>query len=306
MKNKYRKYSIVLLLIFILSFIFTGCGSSNKSYNDSTAKMEIASDENRVESKGSAAINDNNYSGQEIKDNSKVIVYKTIELETLKFEETKNKILERVDIYGGYVQNSNITGTRIDQKGDQANRYANLVLRIPKNNLKNFENDINKLDCNIVNVSTRTEDVTMQYFDTEAHVKSLKIEEERLLNLLKKSGDLKDILQVERELQNVRYQIEKLTGSLRRLDNLVEYTTFTVNIREVHEIREVPVTLGESIINSFKISVKYLVELFKEILILISAIIPFAAAFGIIGFIAYKLFFKFKNKRGNDKSDNNK
>ncbi|KYH34881.1 hypothetical protein CLTEP_12030 [Clostridium tepidiprofundi DSM 19306] len=305
MKNLYRKYVIVLLLAFAVSFIFIGCGAEKKNLKDSATITESARDENKSDSKGSMALNDNNY-GQHIKDNSKIIVYKTIELETLKFDEVKNKILQRTKAYGGYVQSSNIEGIGIRQKHDNANRYANLVLRIPKNNLRNFENDINNLDCSIVDISTRTEDVTMQYFDTEAHLKSLKIEEERLLNLLKKTGELKDIIQVERELQNVRYEIEKLTGSLRKLDNLVEYTTFTVHIREVHEIKENPVTMGERIISAFKTSVKYLVKFFKEILIIIFAIIPFAIVFGIIGFIVYKTIIKLKKNSGHNEIDDNK
>lgn len=321
MKKSYNRLVPVLFMSFMIIFIIAGCGNSFTNNSNSSAKMEV--DKNygnydKVESKEDASYNNEingnaNDRGTDINDKvtqSKVIVYKTIDLETLKFDEVKNKILERVEIYGGYIQNSQITGRGVNEKEYYSHRRANLVLRIPKDKLKDFENDVNQLECSITNTNLSTEDVTMQYFDNEAHLKSLKIQEERLLELLKKSGELKDILEVERELQDVRYQIERLTGTLRKLDNLVDYSTITINIYEVQEIREVPetpVTLGEKIANAFKVSIKSLEKFFKGILIVIAAVLPFAIVFGVIGFVVYKILNKVKNKnRDRDSKSENK
>jgi uncharacterized protein DUF4349 len=313
LKKEYKRLVPVLVMSFMMIFIIAGCGSKLSTNDMNSSKVEFNENYNtsdKGESKEQASyeneITSNEVSGKgtgtDLREKgvqSKVIVYKTIDLETLKFDEVKNKILERVEIYGGYIQNSQITGRGVNEKEYYSHRRANLVLRIPKDKLKNFENDVNQLDCSITNTNLSTEDVTMQYFDNEAHLKSLKIQEERLLELLKKSGELKDILEVERELQDVRYQIERLTGTLRKLDNLVDYSTITINIYEVQEIREVPekpVTLGEKIANAFKVSIKYLEKFFKGILIVIAAVLPFVIVFGLIGFVVYKILNKVKNK----------
>lgn len=56
--------------------------------------------------------------------------------------------------------------------------------------------------------SKTTEDVTLEYVDTESHLKALKTEEETLLALLEKAEKLSDVFEIQEELTNVRYQIE--------------------------------------------------------------------------------------------------
>ena len=79
----------------------------------------------------------------------------------------------------------------------------------------------------------------------EARLKSLKLQEERLLTILSKAELLQDIIELERELSNVRYEIENYTGTLKKWDNLIEYSKVTIDVYEVHEIKEeepIPIT----------------------------------------------------------------
>lgn len=292
------------LVVFISTVSFFGCGTANKSADESMMNTE-ASKEAKVESrredtgfsKSEAKSNDSNLNPKEQKASNKIIVYETIDIETLQFEEDKNAILNRVDYYGGYIESSNITGKRINDSSSR--RKANLVARIPKDKLKDFKTDIKEFG-NIINTSINSQDITMEYFDTEAHVEALKIQEERLLDLLKKSGELKDILEVEKELQRVRYEIERLTGSLKKWDNLVEYATVTINVFEVKKYKEVieePETWGQRIASAFNNSIKYLVNFFKGLVVALVSAIPFIPFIAVVVFAVYKIIKKIKNRK---------
>ena len=76
-----------------------------------------------------------------------------------------------------------------------------------------------------------SQDVTEEFFDTEARIKAKRVEEARMLkNLEESTGSLKDILEVEHELSRVRGEVEQLEGRLRLLANLTDLTTVTIAI----------------------------------------------------------------------------
>ena len=78
-----------------------------------------------------------------------------------------------------------------------------------------------------------TDDVTKAYFDTDARMKNLQLEEARLQQILDlKTGRLSDVLAVERELARVRQQIEEMQGTLKYYDTMVQYATVSIALSE--------------------------------------------------------------------------
>ena len=86
---------------------------------------------------------------------------------------------------------------------------------------------------NVLSLNRRQEEITEAYYDTEARLTALKTQEERLLAIMEKAETLDDIIRLEDALSDVRYQIESLSGTMRRYDNLVEMATVEVSLREV-------------------------------------------------------------------------
>jgi len=79
------------------------------------------------------------------------------------------------------------------------------------------------------------QNVTMTYVDTEARLTSLRVQEERLLDMLSKASSVEEMLIIESHLQEVRYQIESATATLRNIDRQVSYSTIDLSVREVSE-----------------------------------------------------------------------
>ena len=71
-----------------------------------------------------------------------------------------------------------------------------------------------------------------EFLDLEARLRTLRQAEERLIAMLKRSGKLADLLEIERELATRREQIEKSQGRLRYLKDRVSFSTIQVSLYE--------------------------------------------------------------------------
>ncbi|MBU5483885.1 DUF4349 domain-containing protein [Clostridium sp. MSJ-11] len=298
--KKSIKYLVGLLVIL---FIFTSCGSSKKSHDEYSSSVKNAETEIYNLKDNDSSISTENTKkdsspAAEIADR-KIIQNANIEIQTLNFDNSTLELSKKVESFGGYIENSNITGKRIDNDPSIENRFAEVSIRIPVKKFNEFIKDLQNLG-NITNQHINTTDITSQYFDTEARLKSLKIQQERLLELLKKSGELKDMLEIERELERVGYEIETLTGTLKKWNNLIEYSTLNINLYEVQKYKKAnPLSLKDKAYYGFISSVENVVYLVKLLIIFIISSIPY-----LITILPFILIFKYfsKNKKLNLKN----
>jgi flagellar basal body-associated protein FliL len=231
----------------------------------------------------------------------KIIKSGYLAVETLDFEETTSAIARRVQQAGGFISSSNVEGwSRSDAKYKPL-RHAHYKVRIPSERFEQFITDVGELG-NVTKNETWGEDVSAQYFDTEARLQSLTLQEERLLAILAKAEELQYIIELERELATVRYEIENLTGTLRKYDNLVAYSTLEIQVDEVEEITEVeekPVTLWEKIVRTFQNSIKNVTKVAEGLLLFLIGAVPFLVLIGVILLALYgivRLFIR-KNQK---------
>lgn len=78
-------------------------------------------------------------------------------------------------------------------------------------------------------------DVTEEYVDTEARLRSRRAAEERYLEIMQRATTLEDILAVQRQLDQVREEIERVEGRLRFLRDQVGFSTIAVTIYQETE-----------------------------------------------------------------------
>jgi len=153
-------------------------------------------------------------------------------IETLEFDKTVQFIMDEVDKLGGYSESSSINGSGYY---NNRSRYASLILRVPSNEVEQLLSLVDE-QANILYKEETTEDITLSYVDTKSRVKSLEIQQARLLDLLEEADSLESIITLEQRLSEVRYEIEEYASRLRSYDNLVEYSTLTLEISEVNKI----------------------------------------------------------------------
>jgi hypothetical protein len=126
----------------------------------------------------------------------------------------------------GYVQ-------KLDAQAETgSSRQFSATLRVPAQQLGSLLSELRKLG-HVEQESQGNEEVTDQYVDLQARLKSARASEQRLLQLLAtRTGKLEDVLDAERELARVRGEIESMEGQRILLAHRVDYATVDVQIRE--------------------------------------------------------------------------
>ena len=206
-------------------------------------------------------------------DRRKIIRNAYLSIETKEFDQSIALLEQKVEEYGGFVESSSVEGNTYSSS---SRRNASYQLRIPAGNFSAFLNDTGGIG-NVYNKTVESNEITDQYFDTQARLESLRMQEERLLEILSKAEELTAVIELEQALSDVRYQIENLTTTLRKYDGLVQYSTVHINLAEVYEITpvvEMPTALGERISQQFAASTERVRHSLENLLVAVIGGLP--------------------------------
>jgi autotransporter-associated beta strand protein len=159
-------------------------------------------------------------------DTRKLIRNAQLDLEVKSFQAAMDQITALTQAAGGYVDTSN------SQRGGNGKLQGMVVVKVLPQNLDAFLLKLRGLG-DVQNQSVSTDDVTKDYFDTQARLDNSRRMETQLQDLLKHANSkVSDLLQVERELGRVRGDIEQMQGQLKLYDFQVQYATVTMAVRE--------------------------------------------------------------------------
>lgn len=297
-----RKRIIGLILIF--SIIMVGCTSkTSENLSSASQALEMVQSDSSVSTEmydmDSGATEESSVNGEKLLEpERKIIKSSQLSLETAKFNDVINSLEDMVKSYGGYIASSSIDAEGINNNY-QCLRFASYKINVPSDKLDDFLDESSKL-ATVRNKSTSAEDITAQYYDNESRLKSLQIQEERYLEILKTATEVKDIIEIENALTDVRYEIENLTTCLNKISNLVDMATVNINIQEVSQetvAQSVPKTLGEKISSSFVNSLKKIKEFSINTVIFIIAAIPYLIIISILLVLSLGIYKAIKNKK---------
>lgn len=166
----------------------------------------------------------------------KLIKNVNMEVETEEFDTLLNKVEQKVNGLGGYVESS-YTYNGSSYYGSNS-RNASMTIRIPAEKLDDFLSEVSE-SSNVISRNESVTDVTLQYVDMESHKKVLLAEQDRLLELMEQVETIEDIITLESRLSEVRYQIESMESQLRTYDNQISYSTIYLEINEVTKLTPV-------------------------------------------------------------------
>jgi hypothetical protein len=107
--------------------------------------------------------------------------------------------------------------------------HATMTVRVPSDRYFEALSRLQQLG-QVDDLREQVQDVTEEFVDLQARVRVLKRSEERLMELLKRSGKISELMQVERELAQRRSEIEMLEGRLRYLTHQTTFSTIQVTL----------------------------------------------------------------------------
>lgn len=219
-----------------------------------------------------------------------------VSAETEDMDVLLENVNDRIAQLGGYIESRDVeNGSAYD---DYRDRSATLVIRIPAENLDAFLQQINQAS-NVVSTRETSDDITLQYVDTESRLKVLRTEEERLLEFLSQAQSVSEMLEIEARLTEIQSQIESLVSQLNTYDNLVDYGTVTLEIIEVEVytvVEEEEPTMWEEIGQGFMNSLRGVGAIGRGLLVFILSASPYLVILGGIGVVAW-LIIRRKRRR---------
>ncbi len=176
----------------------------------------------------------------------KIIYTADVDLETKEFDQASQALDEAVKELGGWFESRSLY-----QGGSY--RRLSCTIRVPA---EQFEPLLERAGeaAHMVSRDAYSEDVSEAYYDSEARLTTQRTKLERLQTLLAQAATMEDIIALESALSETELQIEYLTGSLRRYDSLVGYSTVNLQLREVYRLstdEETPMTFGERLGSAF-------------------------------------------------------
>jgi hypothetical protein len=155
-------------------------------------------------------------------DGRKIIQTAALDLIVADVQDTAMRIQAMAENAGGYLEKSEFRRTSATEQS------ADLIVRVPQTKMGRLRDDIRKLARRVEADKSDAQDVTRQFVDSEARLRNLKTEEAQYLELMHRSGSIKDILDVTGHLSEVRGHIEQTQGELQYLSHQVEMASITI------------------------------------------------------------------------------
>lgn len=225
-------------VIVLLSVLIIGCSASEQSSNKSTTGIAPAppsSYKNAAPGNSSAA---RKVSLEQSAQNQttppaavverKIIRNAELDLETTAPEEAQQKIARIAESTGGFVIES--TQSSSDVKANSRDSVA-MTIRVPADKFGAALDEIRQTASRVIVETVKGEDVTEEFVDIEARLKAKKALEEQFLEIMKRANSVEDALNVQRQIAEVRGEIEQIEGRKRFLENQASFSTIKIKLQ---------------------------------------------------------------------------
>ena len=193
----------------------------------------------KLEGRGFSAVDDSNFDSYEMADvlyeeeaaaprevqvgqdasyERKLIRTGNVTLEVQSVSGAEDEIAKWANSLGGYVTNANTW-----QYG------ANFTVRIPSARFDEAMSQVGNFG-RITNRSVSSDDVSESYYDLQSRLETKYILRDKLSSYLSQAKDIKDLLEIERQLNSVIEDIESTEGRFKRLSGQIDYSTIYINM----------------------------------------------------------------------------
>jgi Domain of unknown function (DUF4349) len=159
----------------------------------------------------------------------KVIQNAEMTIETDKPSEGQQKIGVIAEKHGGFVV---VSESKHNDAASQnvASTLVNVVVRVPAQKFQAALDEIRAVGGRILHEKSSGQDVTEEYIDLEARIRTKKALEAQFLEIMKQARKISDAMEVQTQLAEVRTEIERLEGRRRFLENQSALSTINITL----------------------------------------------------------------------------
>jgi hypothetical protein len=160
----------------------------------------------------------------------KIIRNAELSLETDEPQKAMQRVASVAEARGGFVVTSE-SRQEAGADGGRAYEVITVEARVPAAQFDAALNDIRAVGSRVTAQKITGQDVTEEYIDLEARLRTQRALEAQLLDIMKQARQVSDAITVQRELTNVRTEIERVEGRRRFLENQASLSTIKVTLQ---------------------------------------------------------------------------
>ncbi|MDO9513507.1 MAG: DUF4349 domain-containing protein [Elusimicrobiota bacterium] len=290
--------AILLFTVIMLAKNYQGCGiiKSKSAYENESlnagASFDRASGRMRSSApRAMAAAEARTDNAENIAaDERKLIKTGNISLEVKDYDSSAKAIASMVSEFEGFILRSS------KYVSDDNYASGDISVKVKPAHFDSFAARLDSLG-RVKSKNSYINDVTEQYIDLESRLNSSLRVEKRLKEILSiKTKNVKDILEVEKELARVGEKIEQLKGRKKYLDNQIGLSTINIHIDEERDIVTGSYKFLERIRYAFRGAVNAFISITSGLITVIGALIALSI-YGLIFALILAGIKKFRKKQ---------
>ena len=271
-------------LFFALAFIIAAC-SNNPSENSDFVSSEFEETIEIPNTRQEVYSSETKVLSSDI--SQKLVRSGGINFQSEDLEKDYQQIKGMLGGFDAYLENES-------QSNDQFRKTYNLSIRVPSDKYDSLLNRISGIAFIVYSKYSNTDDVTERYYDLQSRIQNKKELEKRYREILTKANEVKDILEIERNLNEVRTDIEMMEGQFNYLNNQIKFSSLQVQFYE-----ELPYELNSPKKKGFWVRIFNAVDngwqVFLTVFVGLVTLWPFYLAGGLVFVLV--MYLKRRNKK---------
>lgn len=193
----------------------------------------------------------------------KIIKTASLKIEVPDFKKYNDIVYKTVKQQGGYIaqEEQNLTTERNETV---------ITIKVPVNHFESMMNEIPGTDTKIVERKINTDDVTAKVIDTKSRLEAKKEMRQKYLEFLKQSKNMKEVLEVQGEINSIQEEMEAAAGQINYLSHQSAMSTINLTFYQLLPGYKPGVvtepTFIAKVANAFKSGAHLLADLFIGIM----------------------------------------
>lgn len=237
MKHLLRSLSCLLLTFLLVALV--ACNAGNDVTAPGTSKESYTAGVNGATLDGGSSPS----SGESYE--KKIVRTARLNAETKEYDTARTSLSALLTENGAYLSSSSESGS-----SERQSRVLSLTIRVPAEKLDTFLASVGDL-LHLTRSTVESSDITLQYYDTESRLATLRAEKAALDAMLEKATTTADLIAINQRLFDVMEEIDSLQTQMNIYKDKVEDATVYLTVCEVATFSPESESFGSRIKTSF-------------------------------------------------------
>ena len=219
----------------------------------------------------------------------KIIRNADLDLESDNPEDAQRKITSLAELRGGFVVESQQSSSDVQST---TRDIVTMTVRVPADKFADTLADIRNVASRVVTETIKGQDVTEEFIDIEAQIKTKKALEQQFMEIMRRANTVEDALDVQNQLAEVRGEIERIEGRKRFLENQSAMSTIKIRLQTPKVFATASVGFGSRLSDSFIAGIDVAMNFVLGLITFVIASLPFALFIGLPAFVFFRYVWK--------------